>query len=43
MNARRSPGWVLGNHTEDQVPQFFARRPSSNSLPSPREPSQNST
>jgi hypothetical protein len=24
MNARRSPGWILSNHTEDQVANLFA-------------------
>ena len=30
---RRSPGWVLKNHSEDQLPNFFRRLPSSNPRP----------
>ena len=31
MYPRRSPGWVLGNHLEDQLPNLL-RRPSSSNL-----------
>jgi len=30
MNARRSPSWILGDHAEDQLSQFPARRLPSN-------------
>ena len=33
MDARCSPGWVLGNHPEDQLSNFLGCLPSSNPLP----------
>jgi len=33
MDARCSPGWVLGNHPEDQLADFSRRLPSSNPRP----------
>jgi hypothetical protein len=33
MDARRSPGWVLGKHPEDQLPNFFRRLSSPNLRP----------
>jgi hypothetical protein len=38
VDARRSPGRVLGNHAEDQVAQFSADRLPSSTNPMPREP-----
>jgi hypothetical protein len=38
VNARRSPGRVLGDHTEDQLSQFPADMSSSNAGPMPGEP-----
>jgi hypothetical protein len=38
VNARRSPGWILGNHAEDQGPNLFARMLSASPLSSPGEP-----
>src|ERR1035437_6307001 len=38
VNARRSPGWVLGHHAKDQVPQPFTDALSSGLGAVPRDP-----
>ena len=38
VNARRSPGRVLGDHTEDKLSQFPADTSSSNAGPMPGDP-----
>ncbi len=38
VDARRSPGGVLGDHAEDQYAQFLARWPSPNTGTLPRDP-----
>src|ERR1035438_684335 len=38
VNARRAPGWVLGDHGEDEFAQFFAYALSSHTVPISREP-----
>jgi hypothetical protein len=38
MNARRTPGRVIGDHTEDEFTQLLANAFSSRESPMPREP-----
>src|ERR1035437_4346494 len=38
VNPRRTPGWVFGNHAEDEVAQFLAYASSSHACSMPREP-----
>src|ERR1035438_27060 len=38
MNARRTPGWVLCDHAEDEFAQFPADASSSHADPMPRKP-----
>ena len=38
VNPRRSPGWILSNHAEDESPNLFAHTFSSSPLSSSGEP-----
>lgn len=35
VDARRTPGWILGDHAEDQLPNLLAGRPSAKLLGDP--------
>ena len=35
VDARRTPGWILGDHAEDQLPNLLAGRPSARLLGDP--------
>jgi len=35
VDARRTPGWILGDHAEDQIPNLLAGRPSARLLGDP--------
>jgi len=38
VDARRTPGWILGNHAEDELTQFLADASSSCMFAMPEEP-----